>query len=134
MGINSQIYSQTGGFQGISFAIPIDMAINVAEQLRDEGSVARGWLGVVIQEVTRDLAMSFGLDRPRGALVTRVLPDGPAADAGLREGDVILRFDGEAVPRSAALPALVGANPKTVEWESVPNPDIQVRKRPPPKP
>jgi serine protease Do len=117
VGINSQIYSQTGGFQGISFAIPIDMAINVAEQLRDEGSVARGWLGVVIQEVTRDLAMSFGLDRPRGALVTRVLPDGPAADAGLREGDVILRFDGEAVPRSAALPALVGATKPGSEAE-----------------
>lgn len=117
VGINSQIYSQTGGFQGISFAIPIDMAISVAEQLRDEGSVARGWLGVVIQEVTRDLAMSFGLDRPRGALVTRVLPDGPAADAGIREGDVILRFDGEKVPRSAALPALVGASKPGSEAE-----------------
>ncbi|MEQ9737415.1 MAG: PDZ domain-containing protein, partial [Algiphilus sp.] len=109
VGINSQIYSRTGGYQGISFAIPIDMAISVAEQLRDDGSVARGWLGVVIQEVTRELALSFGLDRPRGALVSRVLPDGPAAKAGIREGDVILSFGGEDIPRSAALPAVVGA-------------------------
>lgn len=109
VGINSQIYSRTGGYQGISFAIPIDMAVSVAEQLRDDGSVARGWLGVVIQEVTRELAMSFGLDRPKGALVSRVLPDGPAAKAGIREGDVILSFDGEEIPRSAALPAAVGA-------------------------
>lgn len=109
VGINSQIYSRTGGYQGISFAIPIDMAISVAEQLRDDGSVARGWLGVVIQEVTRELALSFGLDRPKGALVSRVLPDGPAAKAGIREGDVILSFAGEEITRSAALPAVVGA-------------------------
>lgn len=109
VGINSQIYSQTGGFMGISFSIPIDMAVSVAEQLRDTGKVERGWLGVVIQEVTRELAMSFGLDRPQGALVSRVLPDGPAAKAGIRSGDVILRFNGESIPRSAALPALVGA-------------------------
>lgn len=117
VGINSQIYSRTGGYQGISFAIPIDMAISVAEQLRDDGSVARGWLGVVIQEVTRELAMSFGLDRPKGALVSRVLPDGPAAKAGIREGDVILSFDGEEIPRSAALPAAVGATKPGEEVE-----------------
>lgn len=111
VGINSQIYSQTGGFMGISFAIPVDMAVSVAEQLRDEGRVARGWLGVVIQEVTRELAQSFGLDRPKGALVSRVLEGGPADAAGIRAGDVILRFDGEEIYRSGELPAVVGARP-----------------------
>ncbi|MFM8355882.1 MAG: trypsin-like peptidase domain-containing protein, partial [Gammaproteobacteria bacterium] len=87
VGINSQIYSNSGGFMGVSFAIPIDVAMDVVDQLKASGKVARGWLGVVIQEVSRDLAESFGLNRPHGALVTRVLEDGPADQAGLREGD-----------------------------------------------
>jgi len=77
VGINSQIYSRSGGYQGVSFAIPIDVAMEVADQLKHGGKVSRGWLGVVIQEVTADLAESFGLDRPRGALIAQVQADGP---------------------------------------------------------
>ncbi len=108
VGINSQIYSRTGGFMGLSFAIPIEMAMEVVEQIRTKGYVSRGWLGVLIQEVTRDLADSFGMTRPTGALVARVLPDSPAEAAGLQVGDVILTFNGMDVPRSSALPPLVG--------------------------
>jgi len=108
VGINAQIVSRTGGFMGLSFAIPIDVARNVAEQLRTKGEVTRGWLGVMIQEVTRDLAESFGMDRAHGALVARVLPDSPAAKAGLEVGDVIVEFNGREVPRSSALPPMVG--------------------------
>jgi serine protease Do len=111
VGVNAQIFSRTGGFMGLSFAIPIDVAIDVADQLRETGKVARGWLGVVIQEVTRDLAESFGMERARGALVTQVLPDSPAAKAGLRVGDVIVGFNGDEVPRSSALPPMVGRTP-----------------------
>ncbi len=111
VGVNAQIFSRTGGFMGLSFAIPIDVAGDVADQLRETGKVARGWLGVVIQEVTRDLAESFGMERARGALVSRVLPDSPAAKAGLRVGDVIVGFAGDEVPRSSALPPLVGRTP-----------------------
>ena len=111
VGVNAQIFSRTGGFMGLSFAIPIDVAVDVADQLRDTGKVARGWLGVVIQEVTRDLAESFGMERALGALVTRVLPDSPAAKAGLRVGDVIVGFNGEEIPRSSALPPMVGRTP-----------------------
>jgi serine protease Do len=109
VGINSQIFSRTGGFMGLSFAIPIEVAMDVIEQLKTEGVVSRGWLGVYIQEVTYDLAQSFGLDRPTGALVARTLPRSPAQAAGLRPGDVILSYDGEEVPDSAALPPMVGA-------------------------
>ena len=108
IGVNAQIFSRTGGFMGLSFAIPIDVAMDVADQLRTEGRVVRGWLGVVIQEVTRELAQSFGMDRAEGALVARVLEGSPAADAGLRIGDVIVAFDGRAVTRSSALPPMVG--------------------------
>ncbi|MGB1238094.1 MAG: trypsin-like peptidase domain-containing protein, partial [Pseudomonadales bacterium] len=87
VGINSQIYTRSGGFMGVSFAIPVDIAMNVVEQLREQGVVNRGWLGVVIQEVSKDLAESFGLAKPEGALVVKVLPDSPAEAGGLQEGD-----------------------------------------------
>jgi len=108
VGINSQIYSRTGGFMGLSFAIPIEMAVDVASQIKVSGRVSRGWLGVLIQEVTRDLAESFGMDNPQGALVAKVLEDSPAEDAGLQVGDVIVEFNGKKVMRSSSLPPLVG--------------------------
>jgi serine protease Do len=107
IGINSQIYSRTGGYQGLAFAIPIDVAAKVKDQLVQTGRVERGRLGVLIQEVTQPLASSFGLDKPAGALVASVEKDSPAARAGLQPGDVILAFDGKALERSAALPPLV---------------------------
>jgi serine protease Do len=108
VGINSQIYSRSGGFMGLSFAIPIEMAVDVANQIKETGSVSRGWLGVLIQEVTRELAESFGMDNPHGALVAKVLDDSPAAEAGLQVGDVIVEFNGKKVMRSSGLPPLVG--------------------------
>ena len=108
IGINSQIYSRTGGFMGLSFAIPIEMAVDVADQLKENGRVSRGWLGVLIQEVTRELAESFGMDTPHGALVAKVLDDSPAESAGLQVGDVIVEFNGKKVTRSSSLPPLVG--------------------------
>jgi len=109
VGVNSQIYSRTGGFMGLSFAIPIDMAMDVADQLKTKGRVSRGWLGVLIQDVTRELAPTFGLSQPRGALVAQVLPGSPAQAAGLEAGDVILSYQGKEVPTSSVLPPLVGA-------------------------
>lgn len=111
VGVNAQIYSRTGGFMGLSFAIPIEVAMNVADQLRKNGRVSRGWLGVLIQDVNSDLAESFGMERPRGALVSRVLPDSPADDAGFEVGDIILSFNGDEVIRSKDLPPLVGRTP-----------------------
>lgn len=108
VGINSQIFTRSGGFMGLSFAIPIDVAMNVAEQLKAGGKVNRGWLGVVIQEVNKDLAESFGLDKPAGALVAQVLENGPAAKGGLQVGDVILSMNGQPIVVSADLPHLVG--------------------------
>ncbi|MDH3536740.1 MAG: DegQ family serine endoprotease [Gammaproteobacteria bacterium] len=108
VGINSQIYSRSGGFMGLSFAIPIELAVDVANQLKETGSVSRGWLGVLIQEVTRELAESFGMENPHGALVAKVLDDSPAAAAGLEVGDVIVEFNGQKVIRSSGLPPLVG--------------------------
>lgn len=108
IGINSQIFTRSGGFMGLSFAIPIEVAMNVADQLKSGGSVQRGWLGVVIQEVNRDLAESFGLDKPSGALVAQVVEDSPAEKAGLEVGDVILALDGKPVEVSGDLPHLVG--------------------------
>ena len=109
VGINSQIYSRTGGFMGLSFAIPIDVALDIQKQLREKGRVARGRIGVVIQEVTRDLATSFGLDRPRGALVSSVEKGSPADKAGVEATDIIVGFDGKAVESSSVLPRLVGS-------------------------
>jgi serine protease Do len=109
VGINSQIYSRTGGFMGLSFAIPIDVALDIQKQLREKGRVARGRIGVVIQEVTRDLATSFGLDRPRGALVNSVEKGSPADKAGVEATDIILSFDGKGVESSSDLPRLVGS-------------------------
>ena len=108
IGINSQIYSRTGGFMGLSFAIPMDVAMNVVDQIKSQGYVSRGWLGVVIQDVTRELAESFGLDKPKGALISKVLPNSPAAVAGFEPGDVILNFDGKKVLTSSDLPPIVG--------------------------
>jgi len=108
VGINSQIYSRTGGFMGLSFAIPIDVALDVQSQLRERGHVSRGRIGVVIQEVTRDLATSFGLDRPRGALVNSVENASPADNAGILATDIITRFDGKQVGSSSDLPRIVG--------------------------
>ncbi|OEC33508.1 serine protease Do [Pseudomonas cuatrocienegasensis] len=108
VGINSQIFTRSGGFMGLSFAIPMSVAMDVADQLKATGKVSRGWLGVVIQEVNKDLAESFGLDRPAGALVAQVLDDGPAAKGGLQVGDVILSLNGQPIVMSADLPHLVG--------------------------
>jgi serine protease Do len=108
VGINSQIYSRTGGFMGLSFAIPADVALDVQKQLKEKGRVARGRIGVVIQEVTRDLATSFGLDRARGALVNSVEKGSPADKAGVEPTDIIVSFDGKAVESSSDLPRIVG--------------------------
>ncbi|HFD92418.1 MAG TPA: DegQ family serine endoprotease [Gammaproteobacteria bacterium] len=109
VGINSQIYSRTGGFMGLSFAIPIEVVMDVVEQLKTSGHVVRGWLGILIQDVTRELAESFGMEKPIGALVARVLPDSPAEDAGIKVGDVIVEYDGREVESSSALPPMVGS-------------------------
>jgi serine protease Do len=109
VGVNSQIYSRTGGYMGLSFAIPIEVAMDVAEQLKTKGRVTRGWLGVLIQDVTHDLAESFGMEHPGGALVAKVLPDSPAKAAGLQTGDVIVKFDGKDIRSSSSLPPIVGS-------------------------
>lgn len=111
VGINSQIYSSTGGYMGLSFAIPIKLAMQVAEQLKATGEVTRGWLGVMVQGVSEELAESFGLDRARGALVSQVLPDSPASRAGFQAGDIILRYSGEPVEESSQLPRMIGVTP-----------------------
>ncbi|RLA23424.1 MAG: serine peptidase [Gammaproteobacteria bacterium] len=111
VGINSQIFSRTGGFMGLSFAIPVDMALNVVEQIKRNGHVTRGWLGVLIQDVTRELAESFGMERPYGALVSQVVPDSPSDRGGIQVGDVIIEFNGSEVDRSSTLPPLVGKSP-----------------------
>jgi serine protease Do len=108
VGINSQIYSRTGGFMGLSFAIPIDIAMDVVKQLKTKGKVSRGWLGVLIQDVNRELAESFGMKQPRGAVVLRVLDDSPASRAGFKVGDVVVRFNNLEIHRSSDLPLAVG--------------------------
>ena len=111
IGMNSQIYSRSGGFMGISFAIPIDVAMNVADQLKKAGKVQRGRLGVVIQEMNYNLAKSFGLSAASGALITQVIPNGAADKAGLQIGDIVLSVNGEAVTNSSDLPVMVGLLP-----------------------
>ena len=108
IGVNSQIYSRTGGFMGLSFAIPIELAMNVADQLRESGKVSRGYLGVLIQDVDRNLAESFGMPQPYGALVSRVMSGSPADKAGVAVGDVILAFNGKKLLNSSQLPPMVG--------------------------
>ena len=108
VGINSQIYSRSGGFQGISFAIPIDEAVRVSDQLKATGRVTRGRIGVQIDQVSKEVAESLGLGQPKGALVRGVEPDSPAAKAGIEPGDIILKFDGKEVEKSVDLPRMVG--------------------------
>ena len=108
IGINAQIYSRSGGFMGISFAIPIDVALNVKDQLVEFGRVQRGRLGVLIQPVDKELAQNFGLSEPHGALVARIEPDSAAAKAGLQPGDIITGVDGTRVADSADLPRIIG--------------------------
>jgi serine protease Do len=111
VGINSQIYSRTGGYMGVSFAIPINVASSVKDQLIKSGRVTRSRIGVSIQDVTAQLAESFGLDRPRGALVGQVEDDGPGQKAGIKAGDVILKVDGDTIETSSQVPVLI-ANKK----------------------
>jgi serine protease Do len=118
IGINSQIYSNSGGFQGLSFAIPIDVAMNVERQLLDTGKVKRGRLGISIQDINPDLADSFGMTKPAGAVVGAVEKGGPAEKAGIEPGDVVIKFEGNTINRSGELPPLVA--------ESVPGSTVSV--------
>lgn len=111
VGMNSQIYSRSGGYMGLSFAIPMEVTMSVVEQLKNHGKVARGWLGVQIQDVTRELAESFGMRRPHGALVAKVVADSPAEKAGLQIGDIIVDYNGQEIETSAELPPIVGMTP-----------------------
>ena len=108
VGINAQIYTRSGGYMGVSFAIPSNLAKNVYNQIREKGAVSRGWLGVLIQQLDQDLAESYGLKRAQGALVSQVLPDSPAEKAGLKNGDIILSFNGISIANSSELPPIVG--------------------------
>ncbi len=117
IGINSQIFSRTGSFMGLSFAIPIEMAMDVSQQLRSNGRVARGWLGVIIQEVTMELAESLQMPIAHGALITSILDNGPASQSELQVGDVITYFDGKRIERSSSLPPLVGRVPANADAE-----------------
>ena len=111
IGVNAQIYSRSGGYMGLSFAIPINVAMSVVEQIKANGYVSRGWLGVYIQNVDQPLAKSFGLERPMGALVSRVTKGSPAHEAGIEVGDVILSFNHTEISKSSELPPLVGLVP-----------------------
>jgi serine protease Do len=108
IGINSQIYSRTGGYMGLSFAIPIDVAMNVAEQLKANGKVIRGWLGINIQQITEELSESFGMADTKGALIAGVGKDSPAEKGGLLAGDIILKFNNKQIVTSTDLPKFVG--------------------------
>lgn len=109
VGINSQIYSKNGGSMGLSFSIPIDVAIDISNQLKANGRISRGWLGIGIQEVTKDLAESFGLKQTSGALIAGVEKNSPADKGGLEAGDIILKFDGKPITTSSDLPRVVAA-------------------------
>ncbi|MBJ41574.1 MAG: serine peptidase [Gammaproteobacteria bacterium] len=109
VGVNAQIYTRSGGFMGVSFAIPAETLSNVYRQLKDDGKVKRGWLGVFIQQVDKDLAESFGLDKAKGAVVARILENSPAEKAGLKQGDIILKFDNKEIKKSKDLPLMVGS-------------------------
>ncbi len=108
VGINAQIYTKSGGYSGLSFSIPIELAMDVVEQIRSNGKVSRGWLGVMIQEVTHELAESFGMEKSYGAVVLEMVKGSPAEKAGVKVGDVIITYDGKVVERSGSLPPLVG--------------------------
>ena len=108
IGVNSQIYSRTGGFMGLSFAVPIDLAMQIVKQLKANGHFRRGWAGVTIHDVTRDLALSFGMKKPAGALIADILVGSPAAKSGLKVGDVVVEFEGRQIVMSSDLPPLVG--------------------------
>jgi serine protease Do len=132
VGINSQIYSRTGGYMGVSFAIPIDVASHVKDQLIKTGRVTRSRIGVSIQDVTAQLAESFGLDRPRGALVGMVEADGPGEKAGIKAGDVILEVDGETVETSPQVPVMIAnkkpGTPVSIEvWRNGGTKELTVR-------
>ncbi len=109
VGINSQIYSRSGGYMGISFSIPIDIAVDIANQLKKYGKISHGMLGIKIQTVTKQLALSFGLEKPVGALVAQVLPKQSGEKAGLKSGDIILKVDGKIVPESNSLPLIISS-------------------------
>ncbi|MDH3469373.1 MAG: DegQ family serine endoprotease [Gammaproteobacteria bacterium] len=128
VGVNAQIYSRTGGFMGLSFAVPIDIAVQVADQLKLHGKVSRGWLGVLIQNVTGELAESFGMEKPTGALVSEIMPDSPAAKSALKPGDVIVSYAGKSLRKMSDLPPLVGVTPigKAVDLEVVRDGKIQI--------
>ena len=108
VGVNAQIYSRTGGFMGVSFAIPSETMLDVFNQLKNGGKVSRGWLGVFIQDVDKNLAKSFDMDKPRGAVVAKVLSNSPASKSDIKQGDIILKFDGKSIVKSGDLPPLVG--------------------------
>ncbi|MBV2235616.1 MAG: DegQ family serine endoprotease [Sterolibacterium sp.] len=132
IGINSQIYSRSGGYQGLSFAIPIDVAMKVQQQLVDHGKVSRGRIGVTIQDVNQDLADTFGLDKPRGALVSSVEKGSPAQKAGIEAGDIILKFNGKHITRSSELPPLVseqapGSAATVTLWRKGKSQDVSLR-------
>jgi len=132
VGINSQIYSRTGGYMGVSFAIPINVANNVKDQIIKTGHVTRSRIGVGIQDVTAQLAESFGLDRPRGALVGQVEDDGPGQKAGIKAGDVILKVDGDTIETSSQVPVLIAGKkpgtPVSIEvWRNGGTKELSVR-------
>jgi len=132
VGINSQIYSRTGGYMGVSFAIPIDVASGVKDQLIKSGHVTRSRIGISIQDVTAQLAESFGLDRPRGALVGMVEDDGPGQKGGVHAGDVILKVDGETVETSSQVPVMIagkkpGSSVALEVWRNGSTKDLTVR-------